>query len=239
MSQVPRKEQVLFRKKKSGEISQAQNHSCRMKLCGPTWSMDAKSTQTKGSLFMNTQFRRSKKKTFIVCLVFSLLSFSLAEASMSLVLTMEGLCRTSDTIVVGQVASSQAEYFQGNIVTRVSLSVDLPVAGSQGSDTIEVVVPGGEIDGIGQIVYGAPRLQVNQSYLLFLNSGIENTIVGLSQGAFPVREVNGVPMVQPPENLPALVQYQNGQLVSASAPVTAPVALSDFLHQIREARRGL
>jgi hypothetical protein len=165
-----------------------------------------------------------------------------ARASTMLALDLTELARSADVVVVAEVLGLQAEPARGGIVTRVLVRVETQVAGqSSAGDELELLIPGGELDGLGMLVHGSPRLEPGRRYLLFLRQHTpEYRIVGLAQGALPLQPsgASGGMMVTTPSNLPGLVRLRNGRLQPAQPAITAPTALHDVIATIREARHG-
>lgn len=172
-----------------------------------------------------------------------ILAISTSDASTFIALDIDDLAMAADEVVVGTVVSSQAEPARGTIVTRFVVRVETSVSGgTTPADELEIVAAGGELDGIGVMVHGSPRLAVAQRYLLFLrNHQSEYTVVGLAQGALPIREErsNGELLVAPAENLPSLVRRNQGQIISSPSAITSPTRLDLVISRIREARHGL
>lgn len=117
-------------------------------------------------------------------------------------MSLEDLARTADAVVVGTVVSRGSRYDDrrpDRIVTDVVVRVERGVRGDVSGEVV-VTIPGGEVDGMGQIVTGAPVLRPGEEVVLFLHParatplGPRRAIVGLSQGLFVVhRERPGAP----------------------------------------------
>ncbi len=90
----------------------------------------------------------------------------------------------AETIVRGKVIGLRAETAgkRGLIQTIVTLEVAETYRGRAGS-TLEVVAPGGTLEGVHLDVAGAPRFEKGQEVVVFLKG---RTIVGFGQGAFLV-----------------------------------------------------
>ena len=97
------------------------------------------------------------------------------------------------------VTSARAERVGRRVLTFYEVDVvdtwhARDAAGAQVKRTV-VALPGGVVDGIGQLVPGTPRLQVGKQYVLCLGddngpSGARG-VVGLWQGAFGVVDAAG------------------------------------------------
>lgn len=178
----------------------------------------------------------------LIALLALLAATQLARASVTLALSLDELSRAAEVILAGEVLGSRAERVGGSIMTRSTIRVELEVAGhSPESGLIEVVTAGGEIDGVGLLVHGAPRLRSGERYLLFLRRQHHQLrCVGMGQGALSIGADpdSGQPVVSPARRLPSLVRRQGRHLVSAAPALIAPRPLSSVVAQIREARRG-
>ena len=162
-----------------------------------------------------------------------------AEASTMLALDLAELTARADDVVLATVIGARAEPARGLIVTRVLVRVEVTVAGRSGpADELEVIVPGGELDGLGLLVQGAPRLEPGRRYLLFLErTNPSFRVVGMAQGAMPVEEDRrGRLLVEPPEGLPGLVRPVGGRLVPALPAVSAATLLDEVTARVREVR---
>lgn len=118
-------------------------------------------------------------------------------------MSLDEMSRTADLVVVGTVLSRTSRYDAPprahRIVTDVVVHVDDSVRGEAAGEVI-VTTPGGEVDGMGQIVTGAPVLRPGEEVVLFLHParltpvGPRRAIVGLSQGMFVIhRDRPGAP----------------------------------------------
>lgn len=81
--------------------------------------------------------------------------------------TMMARAMRSDAVVIGQVRATHARWERGRIVTHADVEVESHIRG-RAADRIDVVVPGGVVDGIGMRVLGAAELMVGDRALLFL-----------------------------------------------------------------------
>jgi len=175
-------------------------------------------------------------------LVASTLIAAEASATTTIALDLGELSVAADEVVVARVITSTPEPAQGMIVTRHVVEVESSIAGVAGPwDDLEVITAGGELDGLGVLVHGAPRLRTGQRYLLFLrHTGNAFVVVGQAQGALRVHEDAGTgdTVVEPAEALPSLVRMERGRLVSAIAAVVAPTPLDTVIAAVREARHG-
>ncbi len=115
-----------------------------------------------------------------------LLLAPLARASVVMALSVEDLARRSDLVVLGQVASVQTSWASDHhhIYRRVLVKTEQSWKGN-GSKEVVVVLPGGEIDGVGEKVVGEPTFSEGMRGVFFLEpAGHAHRVIGLSQGFF-------------------------------------------------------
>lgn len=81
----------------------------------------------------------------------------------------EDLVKRSDVIVVGKVGKRTSEWTENKrmIVTRIEITVDEVIKGQSQGSTITVVVPGGEVDGVGEWYSHTPRFAEEEELVLF------------------------------------------------------------------------
>jgi hypothetical protein len=126
-------------------------------------------------------------------------------------LTLADMTRQSTTIVRARVTGSRTAYQGSAIYTYFQLEV---LETWKGKGAPEVAIPGGVVDGIRQIVNGAPQLEIGQEYVLFLwtsRSGLTQ-IIGLSQGRF---HISGDMIQRPPAS--ELMLDRSGRPVESQA----------------------
>jgi hypothetical protein len=102
-------------------------------------------------------------------------------------LSMDDMIQQSTAIVRAKVTASYGAFRGQSIYTFYQIQI-LEVVKSSGASAqqMEVAVPGGSAKGVRQMVAGAPALQTNAEYVLFLwtsRSGLTQ-VIGLSQGLF-------------------------------------------------------
>ena len=116
--------------------------------------------------------------SFLVKLMLITLSFIIvlplsadkAEAFM-MRMSLEDLVDDADVIIVGTVQDITSSWNDGkdSIFSTLTVSVEDVLAGEAGSETVEIIVPGGEVDGITQIVSTFPTFEIDEQAVLFLN----------------------------------------------------------------------
>ena len=112
--------------------------------------------------------QRFQKQVLLTLLVF--FSIPLAEVQSQVIQSsMEQLAKESDAVVVGKVAGLTAEWNESKtrIQTRVTISVDQNVKGDASVKSMTVIVPGGEVDGVGEVYSHAPRFLSDETVVVF------------------------------------------------------------------------
>jgi hypothetical protein len=150
---------------------------------------------------------------------------------------------------VAEVESSVSSWVDERIVTDSVLVVEDSLLGTVGGERLTVRTLGGEIDGLGQRVFGEPWFRRGERHLLFLEPfpSPDPTAyrllpaallrpVGMSQGALPIVASPEGPLVTPNAEQSALLD----PCVEASfVPwLDAPRPLADVLAEVREAVQG-
>lgn len=100
-------------------------------------------------------------------------------------LSLDEMITKSTTIVRGRVTSSWAAFTGSVIYTHYKIQVSESFKGANGS-SVEIMVPGGAVNGLQQSFSGSPLLTRGSEFVFFLwtsNSGI-TWITGLTQGLF-------------------------------------------------------
>lgn len=115
---------------------------------------------------MKSLFRHPQ---FFLLLSFFLLTTGLQPGrSQSRNDTPEELARSSDIVALGKVEHLASEWTEGKktIVTRVTIRVDEFLKGGSGQ-TLTVLVPGGEVDGVGEWYSHTARFKKDEQVVLF------------------------------------------------------------------------
>ena len=107
-------------------------------------------------------------------------------------LSLEEKINKADMIVVGRVRSVQSSWQKAEsgkrIVTLVRLSVSAYAKGSAGKE-IEIIVPGGSVDGLQQVNSGLPEFSEGEEVVLFLE-GRPLQLMGSGEGKYSIK--NGI-----------------------------------------------
>lgn len=161
------------------------------------------------------------------------------HASVVRVLGLPELLARADVLAVATVETTAAAWVDGRIVTDSVLRLDTPLRGGDAGDRVTVRTLGGEVDGLGQRVFGEPSFQPGRRYLVFLERHPAATPtprfrpVGMAQGALPIVETTDGPQVAPPPDLPLLLAP--AAQASLAAWLDAPRPLDAVLAELRTA----
>jgi hypothetical protein len=169
------------------------------------------------------------------CLV--LLPDARLQASTLQRLSLNDMIQKSTMIVRGTIQPGPSSALRGSLIyTHYQLSVTTAFKGTPGK-TIDVAVPGGALNGIQQLVAGAPTFAPGQDCVIFLwtsKSGLTQ-VIGLSQGLFNVTtNAQGQVMVTRGA-ISAPMLDAGGQVVT---PSSIQVSLGTLASQIQAALAG-
>lgn len=112
-------------------------------------------------------------------------------AASQLGLSPAELCAHADAVLVGEVTAVETRWAEGpagEIERRAFVLVERVWAGSA-PETVEVVLPGGSLDGLTLWVEHVPELRVDRPYALFLARRPDGAwgVVGGEAGAHPLK----------------------------------------------------
>ena len=104
---------------------------------------------------------------------------------------IDQLAREADVVVVGKVGKITSEWNadKSRIQTRVMIEVDQTISGNLTESTVPVLVPGGEVDGVGEWYSHAVRFEKEEQVVLFAKKDPKGhyTIPAGEQGKFQVK----------------------------------------------------
>jgi len=117
----------------------------------------------------------------LLFLVVSLPSFTLCQTQTAIT---EQLAAQAEVIAIGKVASLSSEWNKAHtrIRTRVTLAVSEYVKGASPASSLTIYVPGGEVDGIGEIYSHMPTFHQDENVVVFAAKDRENHL-RVSEGA--------------------------------------------------------
>ena len=169
-----------------------------------------------------------------LALLLALLFPPLAGATSAIRLTPEELAKRANRVGEGEVVSVESEWSADGkrIISRVRLRMEANWKGE--GEEVEIVVPGGTVGELTQIVQGMPAFEEGEKVVVFLEKPAPQPgfrVVGLAQGKFRVAEVpeQGRFLLPSLEGL-KLVDPLTG--AEASPFVETPVPLEDFRRRI-------
>lgn len=106
-------------------------------------------------------------------------------------LNTEQLIRESDVVVVGTVGALKSEWNadRSRIQTVVTINVSEVVSGSLQGGTLSVVIPGGEVDGVGEWYSHSVRFQDTEEVVVFAKRDAKGLmrVTGGERGKFLVK----------------------------------------------------
>jgi hypothetical protein len=153
----------------------------------------------------------------------------LVGASVAEPLSVEELTRQASVVVQGRVESMESSWSEDGkrISTKVRLRVLEAWKGAPG-ETVEVVVPGGSLDGIVQRVQGMAQFDEGEEVVVFLRKPVSQApfgVVGLSQGKLEiVREPDAQPTVVSKHEGLELIDPPTGRAAAPALPAPEPLA---------------
>lgn len=103
-------------------------------------------------------------------------------------MTVSQMVNRAQLVVEGTITETRARWDENHryIITEAQVKISRTLKGKAGTSTITVRTLGGEVDGLGLYVAGAPKFKVGEEALLFLERHPVKDwrVVGLSQGKF-------------------------------------------------------
>lgn len=163
-----------------------------------------------------------------------------AHATTALLMATEDLVKVSTHIVVAEPVErfSKWEEVGGSkrIVTYTRLSVLEGIVDAPKEESVWVRTLGGRVDKIGQAVAGEAEFTLNEPSVVFLaKTGDTLVVVGMAQGHFPIREVEGERVLRASPDLGHLIKRKGetrksaqeelvGQKLSAATARIAEIA---------------
>jgi hypothetical protein len=104
--------------------------------------------------------------------------------------SVEELTSRATIVAVGRVTSLQSEWTNGRtrIVTKVTLTVDQYLKGGRPDRTLIITIPGGEVDGVGELYTHVARFSRREEVVVFAESDVAGglRVTGGEQGKFTV-----------------------------------------------------
>ena len=176
------------------------------------------------------------KRHFLLALVLTFCKGPLQSATLER-LSLDEMIAKSTSIVRGKVMQAWAAPAGPAIFTHYTVRVNETLKGS-GGDSVELVVPGGEVNGIRQSFSGAPVLTTGDEFVFFLYTGRTGTtmILGLTQGLFALPAKGGSdPTATRAATRELMLDRQTGQPVKDE---TLTMHLSEIRSRISKVRQA-
>lgn len=129
----------------------------------------------------------------LVSAILLLLTASSPAWAMQPELTVLDRCEGADAVIIGEVTSGEVVWTpDGQILTRRWVATQRVIRGTVPA-TLEINLPGGELQGLGQWVEDVPKLDEDKRYVLFLEAepGGAWHVFGGEAGAWLVQDKNG------------------------------------------------
>ena len=104
------------------------------------------------------------------------LGFNLPSYAQGEFTELKKLSKSADIIVTGKVTAKKSGWNENKtrIYTKTTLQVDEYLKGTDNGNFVEVLSPGGEVDGIGEIYTHMPKFEDNEEVLVFLKKDEKN-----------------------------------------------------------------
>ena len=165
-----------------------------------------------------------------------------AEASVSVLLSLDELVAASSAVIVGTPSEHKCQWEEiggsKRIVTYTNIKVDKAIAGSPGTE-VWVRTLGGVVDKLGQAVSGEAQLTSGTKAVLFLmKRGDVTMVAGMAQGHYPINvDEKGVSRLRPSPDAGAQLRPP-GPSISAR-DVLVGQSLETAVTAISKARKAL
>jgi len=150
---------------------------------------------------------------------------------------LEGLTARAERVFVGTCQRASTELVNGRIYTRFFFTVKEMVKGEP-AEQIELVLPGGQYQGVRSRIAGMPAFTPGEEVVLFLTE--KNQLghvwpVGLAQGKFRIERPGAAKRARVFQELDGLSFYHPSaaaKRVSSESPVNG-LPLEEFLARVR------
>jgi len=124
---------------------------------------------------------------------------SRGRATLYVATPSDALIARADVVTLARVESCGAEWWAGRILTRAVLACEETFKGAH-APALQLLVPGGTIDGIAMRVAGYPDVRAGDRAVLLLAQihGAPHRLVGAAAGKLDVRIDGGVETIRVP-----------------------------------------
>jgi hypothetical protein len=144
--------------------------------------------------------------------------------------SVEETARSSDAVVRGRVLSTAARLTRDgrSVVTEVEIAVESAWKGAPEA-TVRLVVPGGSVGRIAQIVDAAARFEEGEEVVVFLaRRGAGWRVMGQALGKYRVEGADARPSLSDEDVLP--------RALAAGERAVGPMAVAELERRVRAAR---
>lgn len=116
--------------------------------------------------------------------IFILIGINIPLLSQSIHTGLKSLSDNAEIILTGKVIEQKSEWNadRSRIFTKVIVSVEEYLKGSQNQSRVTITHPGGEVDEVGEIYSHVPRFYDNENVLLFLQKNKDNISYKVLEG---------------------------------------------------------
>ena len=92
--------------------------------------------------------------------------------------SIDQLAQVSDVVAVGKVSETRSEWNEdkSRIQTRVTISVDQGIKGAPDGESITLLIPGGEVDGVGEIYTHTVQFRQDEDVLVFASMDTQGNL---------------------------------------------------------------
>jgi len=154
-------------------------------------------------------------------------------------LTLDEMIQQSTDIVRGRVVGARVAERGPLVYTHWKIQISGRWKGDSAA-TMEIVTPGGAVNGVRQVFPGAPTLAEGTEYVLFLWTGKSKLthVIGLTQGLFDLKlDGAGVAMLSRPASTEVMIDPKTAREVDDEAVRMKLSDLSGRIRRVLEAAR--
>jgi len=174
----------------------------------------------------------------LAVLLFTLIPVASQAATLEK-LTLDEMIQKSTDIVQGKVVGSRVSERGPLVYTHWKIQISRRWKGESAA-AMEVVTPGGAVNGMRQVFPGAPTLAEGTEYVLFLWTGTSKLthVIGLTQGLFDLKlDGAGVAMLSRPASTEVMIDPKTAREVDDEAVRMKLSDLSGRIRRVLEAAR--
>jgi len=137
-------------------------------------------------------FVRTTRTLLCTIAVMGLCALPLLTHAQEKAMTTEELIQKADLVVVGKVAGLKAGWNgdKSRIFTTVTLDVNQTLKGDAGTGSVTILVPGGEVDGVGELYSHTAQFKKDEEVVVFAKKDKQGRLrtTGGENGKLSVRK---------------------------------------------------